>query len=191
MAKSFGLIFWGLLVVFVDLRLDSFDVLVDAAGYVMVAVGAGRLSGAAPGFRAAAIVAWLLTVPGLIDSVQPLKGSGLPGLLRTLEIVGQGALSWLLLTGIAVFTGEGGRPYLARRARRLRAAEVVLAAAGLLLHLAPLGARDKAAAAIVLAIPTLVLLAMVLLLVRRVRGELKPEVAAPRAWGPATYPRRV
>jgi hypothetical protein len=188
LAKSFGLIFWGLLLAFVDVRLDSFDVMLDAVGYAMTAVGAWRLSGAAPGFRAAAIVAAVLIVPGLVDSVQPLKGSGILGIL---EIVGQGALSWLLLTGIAVFTGQGGRPRLARRARRLRAAEVVLAAAGLLLHLAPLRAGDKAAAAIVLAIPTLVLLGMVLLLVRRVRSELKPEAAVPRAWEPAAYPRRV
>jgi hypothetical protein len=191
LAKSFGLIFWGLLLAFVDVRLGGFDVLLDAAGYAMIAVGAGRLAGAAPGFRSAATVAWLLIVPGLVDSVQPLGGGGLPGLLRALEIVGQGALSWTLLTGIAVFTGAGGRPGLARRARRLRAAEVVLAAAGLLLHLAPLRAGDKAAAAIVLAIPTLVLLGMVLLLVRRVRSELKPEAAVPRSWQPSASPRRV
>ncbi len=190
MAKSFGLIFWGLLLVFFDLRLGGFDVLLDVAGYVMTAVGAGRLSGAAPGFGAAATVAWLLTAPGLIDSAQPLGGGGLLGILGILEIVGQCALSWLLLTGIAAFTGEGGRPDLARRARRLRAAGVVLGAASLLLQLAPLGARDRAVAAIVLAIPALALLAMVLLLVRRVRSELKPEVAVPRSWQPSASPRR-
>ncbi len=44
MAKSLSLIFWGLLLVFVDLRLDAFDVLPDVVGYVLAAIGAGRLS---------------------------------------------------------------------------------------------------------------------------------------------------
>jgi hypothetical protein len=186
-AKSLSLIFWGLILVFVDVRLGGFDVLPDAAGYVVTAIGAWRLSGAAPVFRAAAVVAAVLTVPGLADAVQPLGG----GVLGILEIVGQGALSWTLLTGIAVWTDGGGRPDLARTARRLRAAEVVLAVAGLLLRLEPLGPGDRAAAAVFLAIPTLVLLAMVLLLVRRVRGALNPEVPVPRAWQPSVSPRRV
>ncbi len=188
MAKSLSLIFWGLLLVFVDVRLGGFDVLLDAAGYVMTGIGAWRLSGAAPGFRAAAVVAAVLTVPGLVDSVRPLEGGGLLGIL---EIVGQGALSWTLLTGIAVFTGAGGRPGLARRARRLRAAEVALAAAGLLLQLAVRGGADVAGPTAVLAILNIALLAMVLLLVHRVRGELKPEVPVSRSWGPSASPRHV
>ncbi len=128
-----------------------------------------------------------MTVPGLVDSVQPLAASGLLGVV---EVLGQGALLWTLLTGIIVFTEEGGRPDLARSARRLRAADVALAVVGLMLQLTSRSGAGIPGPVVFLAILNLVLLAMVLLLVRRVRGD-SPEAAVPQSWGPSAYPRRV
>ena len=187
MAKGLSLIFWGLLLMVVDVRLGSLDVLPDAAGYAMMAVGAGRLAGAEPRFAAMRLVAWVMVLPGLVDAVVPLNGAPLPAIV---EILGQAVLVWNLLTAIAVFTAEGGRPDLARRARQCRAAEVALAAAGLLLTLASVGGAGVAGPGIVLVPVNLVVLAVVLHLVHRVRGELAPEAAVPRGWGPAAYPPR-
>lgn len=192
MATSLRLVFWGLVLVFADLRLAGLDALPDAAGYAMAAVGAGRLAATAPGFRAARLAAWAMVLPGMVDAVVPLQGALLPGII---EALGQAALEWALLSGIATWTAEGGRPDLAGRARHLRAASLALLAVALPLGFAArggggLGVSDAAGLGVVLAVLTFVLLAMVLHLVHRVRMELTPEAARAHVPGPAAYPPR-
>lgn len=179
MATSLRLIFWGLLLVLLDVRLDTLDVLADAAGYVLVAVGAGRLAGVAAGFRTAWLVAWAMAVPGLADAVVPLQAHPVWG---TLTILGDAWLLWALLTGIAAWTAAEGRPDLAARARRCRAASLVLLALALPLRfLAGGGGGDASGIAVILLALTLLLMAFVLHLVHRVRAELEPGTGVPLA----------
>lgn len=185
MATGLRLIFWGLVLVLVDVRLDTFDVLADAAGYVLVAVGAGRLAGVAAGFRTARLATWAMAVPGLADTVVPLQAHPVWG---TLAILGDAWLLWALLTGISAWTAAEGRPDFAGRARRCRAASLALLAAALPLGFLArggggLGRSDTGGLAVILLVLTLVLMAFVLRLIHRVRAELEPETSlhlAPR-----------
>lgn len=63
----------GLLVVVVDLRLQGFDVLVDAVGWIVVVGAVGQLSGAVPGLRRARVVAVLAGVLSLADLLHPTR----------------------------------------------------------------------------------------------------------------------
>lgn len=44
MRSSFGYIFWGLLIVMVDININGFDILPDVLGHILVATGTARLA---------------------------------------------------------------------------------------------------------------------------------------------------
>ncbi|MET0398408.1 MAG: hypothetical protein ABW277_16540 [Longimicrobiaceae bacterium] len=181
MATSLRLIFWGFVLVLVDVRLGTVDVLPDFAGYGMVAIGAGQLAAEAAAFRTARLVAWAMVAPGLLDAVVPLQAAPLAGII---EALGQAALLWYLLTGIADWTAAEGRPDLAAGARRRRAASVVLLAVVLGLRLLDSGGGASRDVAVVVVFLDLVLMGMVLQLIHRVRAELDPGAGVSR---PAAY----
>lgn len=182
MATSLRLIFWGFVLVLVDVRLGTVDVLPDFVGYGMVAIGAGQLAAEAAAFRTARLVAWAMVVPGLLDAVVPLQAAPLPGII---EALGQAALLWYLLTGVADWTAAEGRPDLAAGARRRRAASVVLLAVVLGMGLLARGGGSRDVAVVVVFV-NLVLMGMVLQLIHRVRAELDPgaDVSRPAAYRP-------
>ena len=47
-ATRFGQVFWGLLLVILDVTINRFDILPDFIGYILVAVGLGGLTGLSP-----------------------------------------------------------------------------------------------------------------------------------------------
>ncbi|WP_187279780.1 hypothetical protein [Quadrisphaera setariae] len=94
----------GLLVVVLDLRLQGFDLLVDAVGWVVVVGALAHLASAVPGLRAARAVALLAAVLSLADLLHPTRtttedvfGDGSTTTSTTAVVAPdglQGALAW-------------------------------------------------------------------------------------------------
>jgi hypothetical protein len=126
------LLFWGLLIVIVDIRTGDFDVVVDLVGWLLMVGGLWRLRDVDLWFRRARLGA----IVGAIGSVaQVLPGSGVPLWLQTsVETV---ASTWVVF-GVctALMRTAPDAPVLVGRARTIRAADVATSAVALLLTVA-------------------------------------------------------
>jgi len=69
--NAFNRLFWGSLLVLVDIRLNGFDIVVDLPGYVLILMGCTALAATSRRFRAAAFA----TIPLLLLSVTELLSS--------------------------------------------------------------------------------------------------------------------
>jgi hypothetical protein len=65
--SPFGKLFWGLLIVFVDLRINGFDLLIDLLGYVVVVIGLGELARRNRNFDRARPYATVLLILSALD----------------------------------------------------------------------------------------------------------------------------
>ena len=168
-ARRFNQIFWGLLLVVLDLHLRRIDVLPDFIGYILVALGCGGLVALSSQFSTARIVSWILVVSSLAWFVVP----GLGWLFTLLHIVLDCVMMWFLLGGVMEFSSAKTRPDFAERASKLRIAYVALMAVGALAGLVARGRHDVAKVmALVVIIGSLILVALILLLIHRVKREL-------------------
>lgn len=119
MRSSFNHIFWGLLLVFLDFRINGFDLLPNGLGYLLIALGASQLVlqspkfGAASALSAVLILAWLC---GFVVSGELAQFVGLSTMVLSV------ALNWFLLGGIMDVSSARNRPDLAERASQLRIA---------------------------------------------------------------------
>jgi hypothetical protein len=171
MNSYFGSIFWGLLLVFLDLSINGFDLLPDVIGYVLVGYGAGGLTNQHVAFRTAASLSWLLAVGSVIAFfISERSATQFFGWLMTGF---QCALIWTLMGGVMAIASERNRLDLAERAASRRVAYVALTVTMVFLSVLP-GGGLLAPLAIVLLIATLVVFVMILHLVYRVRYELPP-----------------
>lgn len=72
MKSAFSNLFWGLLIVAIDIRLIfDFDVLADPVGYLLIAYGMSRISTSIPLFRFGKWVAFLLAMISFPDLLGP------------------------------------------------------------------------------------------------------------------------
>jgi hypothetical protein len=65
--SPFGKLFWGFLIVFVDIRINGFDLLIDLVGYVLVVLGLGELARRNQNFNRARPYATVLLVLSALD----------------------------------------------------------------------------------------------------------------------------
>lgn len=162
-------IFWGLLIVILDLSINGFDLLPDGLGYLIVAVGCGGLVTLSPRFATARTLCWVLAGLWLIGFVIHGEFLAVYGLGMA---VGDCAMIWYLLGGIRDLAMKRDRPDLAKRAesRRIAFCLLVIGASllGLLLH----DSHDAGLVVVALAISIIVLLIMILHLIHRVKVEL-------------------
>ncbi len=141
-AATLRRLFGGCLVVLVDIRIGPFDLLIDAAGYFVVAVAAGDLYRSESTFRRVQLAANAAAVFALGSVVQQLRDGlvnneqGVPsggwslsgwasdsptGLDLVFSITGAivgWALVWYLLTAIKRMAIQDGNEMLAKHARR-------------------------------------------------------------------------
>ena len=123
-----GKVVVGLLLVFVDLRIDGFDVVPDVIGWALALIGLHPLSRRHGGFLAAAVAAGIGIVLALPQQlVEP--GS----VLRTLEAVAETVLVFGTCTGIIALVAE---PSVRRTANRIRWTDLGLGLLATLLGLA-------------------------------------------------------
>ena len=141
MKTSMALIFWGLLFVILDLYFNGPDVILDVAGYVLVAIGAARLAPVSAHFLRASWCFWLAAATWVILTVLTTQlvprfpgGEISSWAMRIPDYLYFAAL-WCILSGIAVWSSDQGKHTLAERARLFRNVFVVVMLLGQLIKI--------------------------------------------------------
>jgi|SRR5436190_19890961 len=118
-----GQIFWGLVLIAVDVRVRTFDILPDFVGYILVALGAAGLVSSSRHFNLARFFSWVL-VP---VSIAGFFFHGYFGMtLRIAQIALDGAMMWFLLGGLMEIAQGRQRADLVSRAVLCRIAYICL-----------------------------------------------------------------
>jgi hypothetical protein len=168
MRGYFSYAFWGLLLVFLDFRINGFDLLPDALGWAIAAHGALRLTPFSTSFFTAGALGWLLAVVELVSivAVNTLLGYVATGLSC--------CFIWTFLGGIREIATISQRPALAQYADTLRKSYVAIVSAGVLLGLVFHDSNNgfATALAIPLAIAGFVVMLLALHLIYRAGREL-------------------
>src|SRR5262245_14146204 len=116
-------VFWGLVVIALDVPLGRFDILPDCVGYVLVALGAGGLITAGRPFNLAKTLCWILV--GVSAAAALFQGYfGMT--LRLLQVPLDAAMMWFLLGGVIEIASSKQRPELVARANLCRIAYVAV-----------------------------------------------------------------
>ncbi|HIK14176.1 MAG TPA: hypothetical protein IGS53_02570 [Leptolyngbyaceae cyanobacterium M33_DOE_097] len=169
MATQFSQIFWGLLLVILDISINGFDLLVDGVGYLIAAAGCFGLSSLSSRFVGAGTLCLVLAALWLIGFVVPGDIATAQGLVTN---VVDCAMMWQLLGGIRKFALSRQREDLAKQAGDRRVAYVVITAIISLILFAMRGSPNAVLLAVILAVAMLILLVMILHLIHRVKVEL-------------------
>jgi predicted MFS family arabinose efflux permease len=170
MFTRFGQIFWGLLLVILDLRFNSFDVLPDFIGYILVAVGCGGLVVLSRRFSTAQTLSWILAVVCLVGFFIP---NDFAALYHFVHIAVDCGMIWFLLGGVMEFASARERPDLSLRASNRRVAYVALMCAATVIGFVARGSRDVATVmGVIFIICIIPLLVLILHLIHRVKHEL-------------------
>jgi hypothetical protein len=170
MFTRFGQIFWGLLLVILDLKFNGFDVLPDFFGFILVAVGCGGLVDLSRRFFTAQTLSWILAVLSLVSFAIPTELASLYGFVYLAVDCG---LIWFLLGGVMEFASARERPDLRLRASNRRLAYVVLMCVGTLVGVVGQGSRDAATLMLIMFVVCFIpLLVLILHLIHRVKHEL-------------------
>ena len=167
-ARRFNQIFWGLILVILDLNINNFDVLPDFVGYILVAVGAGGLKAISLKFAVASTLSWVLMCLSLLGFF--VSGDHTMA-MTVIDLAVDCVMIWNLLGGVIAFSEKHNRMDLALRASKRRLAYVVLM---VLVTIIGYAAADtgSAAVAVMLVFTLLVVLIMIIHLLRRVRNEI-------------------
>ena len=99
MKGAFGNMFWGMLIVLLDIRI-GFDLMIDPVGYLLIAYGMSRIDKAIPLFRVGKWIAVLLaavSIPAVFDP--GTVGGGFQALFES-RTVEAGSWSDIWLTGL-------------------------------------------------------------------------------------------
>ncbi|GIL34459.1 hypothetical protein PDTK01_05360 [Phycicoccus sp. DTK01] len=130
--RALTLVAVGLVVVFVDLSVDGFDLVADPLGWALVVVGLHRVRSLHAGFavtRAAALTAAVLSVAEVAAATGLLGRATWPGLLVTIADLGVVAGITLALSALL----RSDDPRSAHAARTILGADVMATAVGLTL----------------------------------------------------------
>ncbi len=169
-AKRFGQVFWGLLLVILDLTINRFDLLPDFIGYVLIAVGLGGITGLSTQFATARMCAWWLVSVAVV-ALLPSRELGL--FIGLIHLGLDCAMMWALLGGIKEYSTTRNRFDLAERASARRVAYVSMMCIVTILGFGARGMGPPAGVlAVIIVVCLLVLLVMILHLVHRVKTEL-------------------
>ncbi len=169
MSTRFRQIFWGLLLVILDVEFNGFDVLPDFIGYILVAVGCGGLVDLSTRFSKAQTLSWILAALSLVDYFLPRE---LGSLYSFVHLAIDCSMIWFLLGGIMEFASTRARPDLSLRASHRRLAYVILMGVITLVRLVARGSRDAATLMVIFVVCTIALLILILHLIHRVKNEL-------------------
>lgn len=170
MFSRFGLIFWGLLLVLLDFKINGFDILPDLIGYILVAIGCAGLSEVSRRFSTASHLSWTMLALTLI--AYALRDGGGIG-FGFLHVAVDCAMMWFLLGGVMELAASRQRMDLSERASNRRVAYVVVMS---LASLTGFVAQGSSAASAILSVGLMVcifaLLFLILHLIHRVKHEL-------------------
>jgi len=167
---SFGQIFWGLVLIIVDININHFDILPDIIGYILVAIGCRGLTTESPRFSTAGTLSWVMVIIVLLGyAVRSNAGSWFGLVSAALDCT----MMWFLLGGVMDLAASRQRMDLSERASNGRIAYVAIMAAATLLGLLAQGSPGATVfVALILVASALVLLFLILHLIHRVRREI-------------------
>lgn len=170
MRGYFSYVFWGLVLVFLDFRINRFDLLPDALGWALAAHGALRLTPLSTRFFTAGCLGWMLAVIELVSIV----AANAP--LAYVAMAISCCFMWTFLGGVLDTATISQRPELARSAGTLRIWYVAIVGSGALLGMILHDSNSEPASAstlaIVLVVAGLINMVMILRLVHRAGREL-------------------
>jgi hypothetical protein len=176
MFTRFGQIFWGLLLIILDISINGIDILPDFVGYILLAVGCGGLSGISRRFSTASVLSWILAAASLVGYALDGNTATVWGLVC---VAFDCAMMWCLLGGIQEFAAARERTDLAARAANRRVAYVALICLAALTGVVAEGSREAAVVMVVVFVVCIIpLLVLILHLVYRVRHELAADQVA-------------
>jgi hypothetical protein len=160
-------LFWGLLLVIVDVAVNGFDLLPDFIGYIVIASGCGGLLAVSPRFGTARTLSIALVGTSLLEV---FARGNLPPAWTLVGFVLSCSMIWFLLGGLMDLTMQHQRPDLAEKAAQRRTAYIVLASLGTLgAMFAPRLLGDAPVLVLLLVVIMLVLVVMILQLIWQVR----------------------
>jgi hypothetical protein len=169
-ATRFLQILVGLLLIFLDLRLNGFDVLPDFVGYALVALGCGGLGDCSHSFLTAQKLSWILAVVDVAGYFVPRHL-----LLAAIILALNCSLIWFLCGGIIELATRRNRADISQRAMGVRIVYVFLTTLTFLMAILLEGSRDAAPLVIVLVITGMIVMFFLVLLIYRVMQELAAE----------------
>lgn len=170
-STRFGLIFWGRLLVILDLYIFDIDVLPDFIGYIIVAVGCAGLSSVPRRFTVASVLSSILTAFALTACLLP---GGIATGFEFLNIAVGCTMIWFLLGGVMELAPARQRVDLSERASQCRIAYVVLRC---LAALAGVVGGPAIVMGVVVVVCILTLLILILHLLHRAKHELTGDLA--------------
>jgi hypothetical protein len=152
MRAGFSLVFWGFLMVVIDVRINHLNVFVpDLIGYLLVALGLSFLARHHRSFLVAMILAWILVPLSIVDlrempvelatrgNVTYTCDQRLPWIATVMVI--DILMMWIMCGGIRSLADQAGNGHLSWTARRTRILYAVLnglgLGSGLLVYLIP------------------------------------------------------
>ena len=175
MARGFILLFWGLIFVFVDFRIERFEIAPDFIGFVLVALGCHSLWQYTPEFRTARHFALPMIPLSLIAYGVP---SGLVYPLIVTDAVLTFLLVWFLLGALIAFSKERGRVDLAGQTLLCRRVYAGIAVFAFLVEIAAQFEPERAQGSMnFAATASLVLLVFILRILYSIKQDLVPESA--------------
>ena len=172
------MIFWGLVIVFVDYHIGRFNVAPDFIGYALIVFGAHTLGQYTRGFLAARNVAMPLIPLSLWSYGRPPP---LPAGVEITDAVLLFCMMWCLLGAVITFCEERYRPVFADYARIYRRIYAGIAILAFLFEQAARFEPEIAGGYVNLAYTaSLVLLILILWLLHQIRDEFSEPL--PRPW---------
>ena len=156
--EGFGLIFWGLLLVILDFSINNFDILPDFVGYILTAIGAGRLIAASRKFKTTQICCWILAVMSLADLIDYREIESFLGLIhRAINCI----MIWFLLGGIMDTASDFQKPDLVQKASVYRIMYVILMAITVIAGLVLQGTIESLFPILLLVVPFVILMILI------------------------------
>ena len=168
MASHFSLLFWGLLIVIVDITIGNLDLLADGVGFLVISAGCYGLKSQSFRFSTARDLCLVAAILWLVGFVIHAESSVIFSLF---EVLLECAMFWFLLGGIVDFTLGQQRYDLAKRAKNYRLAYIFVTISSALLVLILQGWGSAGPAIAVLVVSMIVLMVMILHLIHRVEVE--------------------
>lgn len=178
MARDFLILMGGLLFALIDIDLHRFVLLPDFVGYALIAFASHNLSQYAPRFEVARNLALPLLALSLLVYLIP---AGIAASLLLVNAFLTILLVWFLLGALIQFADERERPDLASYALIYRRIYVGIAAVAFLLQWAALSWPEEAGAFLgIMAVATLLVLALILRLLYVVKHDLAVDATIPQ-----------
>jgi hypothetical protein len=170
MKLRFSQIFWGLLLVIVDIRINRLDLVPDFIGYILVAIGCAGLATVSRQFSTASNLSWVLLGFNLLSFL--LRGHAFTA-FGILNLAVDCAMMWFLLGGVMDLAAAKNRPDMVERASSRRIAYIAVMSVVTLLGLLTQGSRHVVIMVVLLLIFCILpLLVLILHLIHRVKLEL-------------------